>query len=175
MESSSTKVGEQPQTEQPSPAVLADQSPGSGLLSEAKESIQPNKGESSPKSEKSSPRLAFAKQPTKAHNQYIQPNQDAGVSMCSSPPSIYVLTEENIQSERVPLENREHKNFVLNTSKSFQESSNNEEIIPSSQTTKWKSILEQDINVEIEKGVKKNTSLAFNDADDDDGIPNREE
>lgn len=50
--------------------------------------------------------------------------------MCSSPPSIYVLTEENIQSERVPMENREHKNFVLNTSKSFQEGSNNEEIIP---------------------------------------------
>ena len=62
MESSFTKVGEQPRTEQPSPAVPANQSPGSGLLSEAKESIQPNKGESSPKSEKSSPRLAFPKQ-----------------------------------------------------------------------------------------------------------------
>ena len=49
--------------------------------------------------------------------------------MCSSPPSLYVFTEENIQSERVPLENREHKDFVINTSKSFQESSKNEEII----------------------------------------------
>jgi len=51
--------------------------------------------------------------------------------MCSSPPSIYVLTEENIQSDRVPMENREHKNFELrNRNKSFQETSNNEEIIP---------------------------------------------
>jgi len=74
------------------------------------------------------------------------------------------------------MDNREHKNFVHTTAKSFQEQSNNEDIISKEQSVKWHSILEQDINIEIKMDVmhSKNISLHF-DPEQEDGIPLREE
>jgi len=61
---------------------------------------------------------------------------------------------------------------VINPSKSFQEQSNNEEIIPEYETIKWHSIIEQDIAVNI--GMHSNNiSLGF-EPDLEDAIPNRE-